>query len=302
MDETGTPDVLSLRRAWEPLRSAALHEGYGRRATAGEGPRSELEGLQVAAKQLEEVEREADERVAEFRDYLRESEFLRNMLDLEEEYVRKLHAYLQDAYARRAKLEEDFNARWRNPAEVQTGHVVSTLKCAAAFMEMKDAVRNLADAEARSRAEEAEEAEEGGRGDLAERDENKENSRPTRSRVSFAEPLGQRRRRCRGGDEKPPRAGVADGEVAADRSVESWLEETLDASFESTPNPLEAETGGTAASLSWNGPEEDHIGLHPRCEGSGPETSARRHGPPSQRQQAAQGRGYRHSPYSRNPF
>ncbi|TIC95594.1 hypothetical protein CH35J_008189 [Colletotrichum higginsianum] len=299
MDETGTPNDSSWRRAWEPLRSAALHEGYGRRATVGEGPRPKLDGVQIAARQLGLVERESEKCAAEDRDYLRESEFLRNLLALEDEHIQTLHASLREAYARRAKIQENFNARWRDPGLVQTGHRLSIIKCPVAFMGVKDAFRNLADTEARFRAEEVED---GGRGDMAGWDENKENNRPTRSRVSFAEPLGQRRRRCRGGDEKPPRAGVADGEVAADRSVESWLEQTLNASFESMPNPLEAETGDTMAFLPRNGPEEDHVRLHPRPEGSGPKTSARRHGPPSQRQQAAQGRGYRHSPYSRNPL
>ncbi|KZL63650.1 hypothetical protein CI238_11567 [Colletotrichum incanum] len=265
------------------------------------------EKMRVTDWQSNSSQLEADQQRAVFDAWWQDSEQLRQTLAREDEYISSLHAAINEAYSRRTRFQEDFNARWGNPAQIHAGFVASALELAGSKMRAYGAVQEYGFVNAIHIANQAlalaEPEEESGE-EWSDKDDDKENERPAHGRYTYTAPREQPG--CQANRTEQSQADANGNAITGVGSVERWLAWTLDTAPERSSHSLEM---GDSVESPWSmSPSEnnerpgDRVKLPPatrhRYGSLSREERARKHGAPTQRQRIDRHRACLHHPYS----
>ncbi|GKT86445.1 LOW QUALITY PROTEIN: hypothetical protein Ct61P_04295 [Colletotrichum tofieldiae] len=231
------------------------------------------ESIHLSQKNLTMSQLEADHQRAMFEAWWQDSEQLRQALAREDAYISSLHAAMNESYGRRTRFQEEFNARWGNPAHIHAGLTGSTMSLAAAHVQAHAATQRWEAAtqgweatnmirvahEAASKAHRkpggcpcgsrAESEEEWSEVEWSEEDNNKENERPAHGHPTFTPP--REKPACQASRTEQSQADAIANENPGVGSVERWLAGTLDTAPErNSPSREMGESAESPGSIS----------------------------------------------------
>ncbi|GKT57601.1 LOW QUALITY PROTEIN: hypothetical protein ColTof4_09590 [Colletotrichum tofieldiae] len=233
------------------------------------------ESIHLSQKNLTMSQLEADHQRAMFEAWWQDSEQLRQALAREDAYISSLHAAMNESYGRRTRFQEEFNARWGNPAHIHAGLTGSTMSLAAAHVQAHAATQRWEAAtqgweatnmirvahEAASKAlvianrvvaragVGAESEEEWSEVEWSEEDNNKENERPAHGHPTFTPP--REKPACQASRTEQSQADAIANENPGVGSVERWLAGTLDTAPErNSPSREMGESAESPGSIS----------------------------------------------------